>query len=297
METVEKDCAGKHIYYQIYQGTNQIYEYMTSQKQKNQYFANRSTDFWELNDEARSGVQGIGLENRAEGEKYLQYGYERSLQKVKERFAQKNTKQHGMVKTARMVNSVVGEVVIVPHAIMGLPICMQRRVNVVKKAKVIRLIVLTGFPWHVNEDQIAEAGARITAAAKEVERQGNRMEIFVGEVVDCHDDKGVFCVTKVKNADQPFDLKRVGFPMCSTGMSRWLMMAWMERAKGIPDPGSCYGRAAARSWGGDTVCEIAKSILGRNSVVLVQDGHWNEDPKDIAEKILKEANEVQNGER
>ena len=298
METTKKKIAGKTIYYQLYNGTNQIYEYMADLREKNENYKHRDPDFWNVNDDAKSGVSGIGIANREEGEKYLKYGYERSLQKVKERFVMKNKRREGIIKTARMVNSVIGETVIVPNAIMGLPICMQKRLNVVKKAKVIRLVVITGYPWHVTEKEITEAGARITAAAKEVERQGNRMEIYVGQVIDCDDDEnGTFCATKVKNADQPFDLKRVGFAMCSAAMPRWLMLAWLERAKGIPDAGCAYGRAAVRSWGGDKVCEIAKSILGRNSVVLVQDGHENIEPEEIAKRILKEANEVENGER
>lgn len=298
METIKKVIAGKTIYYQVYNGTNQICEYMEGLKGKNQYYRSRDPDFWEVNEAAKKGVDGMGLESKEEGVKYLKYGYDKELQKIKERFAMKNKRQEGIVKTARMVNSVVGEVVIVPHAIMGIPICMQRRVNVVKKAKVIRLVVLTGFPWHVKDKDIAEAGARITAAVKEVERQGNRMEIYVGEVSqsNVNSTDGLFCITKVKSADQPFDLKRVGFAMCSPAMARWLMMSWLERAEGIPDAGHGHGQAAVRSWGGEIVSQIAKEVMGRNSVVLVQDGHWNIEPKDIAERILKEANET-NGER
>jgi hypothetical protein len=294
MQEVVKKQIGKYtIFYQMHTGTNAIRDYLESKKEKNEHYRHRDPDFWVLNKAAKQGVSGVGIDSAEEGKKYLQYGYDKRLGYIKDRFRDKNKKCEGMIKGVRTINDVVGDEVCVPAAIMGIPTCMRRKQYIRKKAKVIRLVVVTGMPHYVTAEDIAKAGANIAIAAKEIERRGNRVEINMAKILETErSNEGCVVATKIKNADQPFDLKRIGFPLCCPAMPRWLMMSWIERADRIPDAGYGHGTPAQHAWGNDAVDMIGKSLFGPHSVVIVQEGMENKNPEELANMIIEEANKI-----
>lgn len=126
-------------------------------------------------------------------------------------------------------NSPVGYSPNVPNAIMGLPNSMISSRTEPKKTKVIDVLYDAGFSANVKPKQIAEFGNRVLNYIQKLEKLGYRvrLSIFI-TFSEEYSDKFYACKIQLKNERQPLNLKRVAYPLISSGMLRMLFFDWLE---------------------------------------------------------------------
>ena len=138
-------------------------------------------------------------------------------------------------------NAPVGYSPNVPNAIMGLPNSMISSRTEPKKTKVIDVLYDAGFSANVAPKLVADFGNRVLNYIQKLEKLGYRvrLSVFIAFSEE-KSDKFYACKIQLKNERQPLNLKRVAYPLLSSGMLRMLFFDWLETC-----PNSeyilCYG--------------------------------------------------------
>lgn len=136
-------------------------------------------------------------------------------------------------------NDVVGYQANIPNAIMGLPNSMiNTRKMMPKKVKVLDVTYAIDRSVSLSPDQVQEYGAKVVNYLKALEMKGYRIRLSV--VASFSEQEGPWHVVKirVKNENQPFNLKRIAYPMASIATLRYLCFDWYET---LPDGEYLWG--------------------------------------------------------
>lgn len=128
-------------------------------------------------------------------------------------------------------NDIVGYAPIVPLALKGVPQNMINTTRKPKKMKVISLIIDVGVSAGVEPSQKLAWGAKMTSTIMNLEKQGFRVKIECAKVTSRDNWSQTVHVLKVpvKNENQPFDIRRMMFPIAHPAMQRRIAFDWYER--------------------------------------------------------------------
>lgn len=160
---------------------------------------------------------------RDETYKMLREGYQPTVDALK-----KGVKVQGTGKRFKSFNDVCGFQPIIPNAIMGLPNSMINSSMTPIKTKVIDVYYDMTVSCGTESSDLIKAGQRMLGTILELEAQGFRFNLYVCQ--NYSDSKGcdMVCV-KVKSANQPFDLKRMSFPVSHTSFFRGIGFDWYSK--------------------------------------------------------------------
>lgn len=166
-----------------------------------------------------------------EAVKMLRYGWcdKEKLTKITDKIASLEKQQE--VQKISFKNDIVGYAPIVPLALKGVPQNMINTTRKPKKAKVITIIVDIGIIGDVTVNEKIEWGAKLTSKIMSLEKQGIRVNLNLIKTF-AEDDwhcKVSVCKIPIKSENQPFDIKRMMFPIVHPAMSRRIMWDWYER--------------------------------------------------------------------
>ncbi len=186
-------------------------------------------------------------------------------------------------KRFKSYNDVCGYQPIIPNAIMGLPNAMINSSMAPIKTKVLDIYYDMTVACFVESSDLIKAGQKMLGVIREMEAQGYRFNLYVCQSYS--DDKGcdMVCV-KVKSANQPFDLKRMSFPVSHTAFFRGIGFDWYSKFPlGTYRYG--YGRSISYEHTQEELTAEFKRLFGRGAVffsaaTLVKEG-------DDAQKYLK----------
>ena len=155
--------------------------------------------------------------------KMLREGYQPTVDALK-----KGTRVSASGKRFKLFNGVVGFAPIVPNAIMGLPNSMVNSSMKQIKTKVLDIYYDMTVSAYVDSNDLIKAGQKMLGVILEMEAQGYRFNLYVCQTYG--DGKGcdMLCV-KVKSANQPFDLKRMSFPVSHTAFFRGVGFDWYSK--------------------------------------------------------------------
>ena len=138
---------------------------------------------------------------------------------------------HGEGKRVQFRNDVTGFAPIVPLAMQGIPTCMVNSQVKKMQNKVINIYYEIGASARFTPEQFREAGCKLLAALMKLEMQGYRFNLF-GIASFTNSDDADMLIVKLKDARQPFDLKRLSFPLAHPGFFRAITFEWYEKVPG-----------------------------------------------------------------
>lgn len=141
-------------------------------------------------------------------------------------------------------NDIVGYAPIVPLALKGVPQNMINTTRKPKKAKVINLVVDVTVSCGTSVEEILNWGAKVVSKIMNLEKQGYRVKIEVVTTFAADDWTSKVHAMKVlvKGENQPFDIKRIMFPIAHSAMLRAIGFDWYERCPEAQRLGG-YGRS------------------------------------------------------
>lgn len=173
------------------------------------------------------GKEWVEVKSYDEAKDLLMKGWDAKVEEFKQKFdtASKNCDEK---KVLRQFNDVVGFMPIVPSVLIGLPNCMINQRMEAKKTKIIKFLLDTTVSCSVTTEKIMEFYSKVLARIAVLERKGYRCRI---EMFQCYSNEpndrtnAMFSVM-IKNECQPFDIKRMAFPLAHPAMFRVFGFAW-----------------------------------------------------------------------
>lgn len=223
-----------------------------------------------------------GVKNYEEALQLLSEGYQPVVEKLK---VEIKANVQGNAKRVSFTNDIVGYAPVVPLAIMGVPNAMINSHMTTIKTKVIDVYYDGTFYSGVKSDDILKTGAKLLSVIISLEQQGYRFNLYQAQGYADGEDCDML-VVKIKDAAQPFDLKRVSFPMTHTAFFRVIGFDWYSKTprgkfrfaygNALVDEGRAKGK----------IDEIAKTMFGENAVYI--SGEQLRQEGSCAEEYLKE---------
>lgn len=206
-----------------------------------------------------------GVETYEEAEYLLRGGYQPSVERLR---TVEKCELNGIKKRISTINSVEGFQPIVPLAIMGVPNSMVN-INIKPiKSKVIDVYYNITVNCGTRSEEIINAGIQLLSALLKLEAEGYRFNIYaIQEYQDKHYKIGHVLCVKVKDSNQPLDLKRLSYPLTHTSFFRVIGFDWYSRFP-LSTYLSGYGRAIDYEYSASNINNAFKSMLGNNTLVI-----------------------------
>lgn len=225
-----------------------------------------------------------GIESQEELDKMLREGYEAPVQRLKDIV---KIKASGNGKRITFKNDIVGGNPIVPLAMMGIPNSMINMHMKPIKNKVLDVYYDMTCSWDIKAFQIEDAGEEVLGAILELEAQGYRFNLYsVNSYSDCRDCD--ILAVKVKDANQPFDLKRMSFSLMHPAFFRIVGFDWYGKCP-ISKYKVAYGRALGIDVGETRAKEIYRQVFGKNAIFFQASEIVKGTSKDHIKEVLTNA--------
>lgn len=237
MRVVQKKLENESakLYYEQFENYQEFLKTVESRDRDNSHGEHRLTD--NIRRKSWSGV-----ESYEEARNLLINGWDAKVDFLKKQFenASKELDEKRVVKT---FSDMVGFMPIVPNVIIGLPNCMLNNRTETKKSKVIKFLIDTTASCSEDSDDMIKYYSQVLARIALLEKRGYRCRIEIYQQYSEENNSGTkagFSVL-IKSENQPFDIKRMAFPMSHTAMFRVFGFAW-ENSLPIPyDDYHCGG--------------------------------------------------------
>lgn len=212
IKTVQSKVFGK-LCMEIYKSAQEVADDLSVRTQTDKCF----------NDPFRPGYTDFVGATKEQTFKMLREGYQPTVDALKQK-----VKVTASGKRFKSFNDVVGFAPIVPNAIMGLPNSMVNSSMRQIKTKVLDVYYDMTVSAGVDSSDLIKAGQKMLGVILEMEAQGYRFNLYVCQTYA--DSKGcdMLCV-RVKSANQPFDLKRMSFPVSHTAFFRGIGFDWYSK--------------------------------------------------------------------
>lgn len=219
MKRETKHVNGRHFVIETFNSSNELITTNNS----------RTQNFGEARDSTDDRWRGASWD---EAINMLQFGWDKPVRAIKSNI-QKLEKQ-GNMKKVSFRNDIVGFAPNVPNAILGLPQSMINQSITYKKAKVISVLVDLGASCSVSSNDIIDYGMKVIEKLYSLEKAGFRVRIEYLKTLNGRNYEPYTYALRylLKNENQPFDLKRMAFPLVHTAMFRRIAFDWYER---LPD--------------------------------------------------------------
>ncbi len=225
-----------------------------------------------------------GIKSREALNDLLQNGYEAPVQKLKDAT---KIKVSGAGKRIKFQNDIVGANPIVPLAIMGVPMNMVNMTMKPIKCKVVDIYYDMTCSCGVSASDIEDAGEKILGAILELEAQGYRFNLYsVTTYTDEHDCD--MLAVKIKDSNQPFDLKRMAFPLMHPAFFRVVGFDWYSKCP-ISVYKSGYGHALTYDAGMQKATKLIKQVFSDNAVFFAAADIVHGKTKESIKEVLTNA--------
>lgn len=203
-------------------GTLNMEIYGSAQEVANDLENRQMTDR-NFEDTFRSGRRDFIGATKEETFRLLREGYQPTVDALKS-----GAKITATGKRFKSFNDIVGYAPIVPNAIMGLPNSMINGSITPIKTKVLDIYYDMTVSCYVDSNDLIKAGQKMLGVILKMEAQGYRFNLYVCQTYADRRSGDMLCV-KVKSANQPFDLKRMSFPVSHTAFFRGIGFDWYAK--------------------------------------------------------------------
>lgn len=195
----------------------------------------------------------------------LQNGWTEQIEKAKS-LANKVQMQGVENKRMSFQNSVVGFAPVVPLAMMNVPNAMLDMKVKPMKSKVVKIMYNLTMSCGVRAEEILENGLKVVKAIINLENSGYRCEVMAMQNYFNGNDYCDMLMLKIKDANQPLDLKRVMFPLIHPAMFRVIGFDWEDK---VPTGKYMGGRGCGLGYEfGDSTPKYIKEAFGDNCFYL-----------------------------
>ncbi len=212
----------------------------------------------------------------------LANGWSENVEKLTKKMNSVKQLADGKRNTFR--NDVVGYSPIVPLAIMGVPTSMISSTQKKIKSKIIDIYYDTTVSCGNSAKQILDNGMKLMETVVNLENSGYRVRLSAMQSYSVSDSSDILIV-RVKNENQPLDIKRVMFPIMHPAMFRVIGFGWYERCP-TAEYRNGYGRGLSYNMSEKEFDIFVKELFGKSACAL--SGKFIQDKsQEYIEKTLK----------
>lgn len=200
-----------------------------------------------------------GVNSHDEAMELLKNGYEPTVSALKESV---KASIKGAGKRISFQNNIQGFAPIVPLAMMNVPNSMIDMQMKPIKTKVIDVYYDMTASCGTSSDRIIKNGQKILKSIMDLEAQGYKFNLYAFQSY-ANESGADALIVKIKSSSQPFDLKRMSFPLTHTAFFRIIGFDWYSKN---PESTfrSCYGHAISRELDAKQI----EAMLGKNAVYI-----------------------------
>ena len=221
------------------------------------------TDSRFRNERLKANPGFTGVESFEEALRYLSKGYEPTVKNLERELKSLDTAK---VLNTKRFTDYVGYRPNVPNAILGLPKAMYNTRTIATKGKIINLVYDMTCSYNTSSEDILSSGAKAIAIVKRLEGQGYRVNLYSAQSYAGSNDCDMVLVS-IKGASEPFNLKRMSFPLTHTGFFRCLGFDWYSRCPGAKYRGG-YGHALRYSHDVNKIESAYSKILNEKCLYI-----------------------------
>lgn len=228
-----------------------------------------------------------GVDSYDEALDLLKNGYQPTVDMMKKSL---KFNRQGVSKRIAFENNVHGFAPIVPLAMKGVPNSMINMTMKPIKCKVIDVYYDLDALGSVKPETIIECGQKLLQVIIELEKQGYKFNLYAMQSYTGNNDADILTV-KIKSSNQPFDLKRMSFPLTHPAFLRVIGFDWQGKCPFTKDRG--YGRGSnfkVNVSSKENRDKIIKSVCGDNAVYIpmtdIKDSIKYDDDKYIKEALV-----------
>lgn len=245
--------------------TTSIENYMSAEELVNDCDTRKSRGFYDDMKDKTFDSEWSGVGSYQEALDLLKNGYQPTVDIMKKSL--KFNKQ-GAGRRIAFENNVHGFAPIVPLAMKGVPNSMINMTMKPIKCKVIDVYYDLDALSSVSSETIIECGQKLLQVIIELEKQGYKFNLYAMQSYTSSDSSDILSV-RVKSSNQPFDLKRMSFPLTHSAFLRVIGFDWQGKCPFTSNRG--YGRGSnmkIKVPNKDDRQAIIKSICGDNAVYI-----------------------------
>lgn len=213
--------GGKDFVFNVEQYDSALELYNTNRTRK-------VTDAWKGSNITESSISSSfhGVSSMEEAHKMLRDGW---ADKVDEMIALVNKAATVSInKRTAFKNDVVGFAPVVPLAMMNVPNSMLNTAVKPTKSKVIKICYLNDDNGGTSPETFLKRGKRVLEAIINLERNGYRCELYTAQFY-VSGNRADSLLVRIKEANQPLDVKRVMFPMAHPAFLRVIGFEWEDK--------------------------------------------------------------------
>lgn len=218
------------------------------------------------NESSERGNGGwAGTDSWEEAETLRKYGDSESMKMLKDTKAITDASFQKFVGSkSKQFNDVLGFQPIVPNAIIGLPQAMVNQKRFPKKVKTVDVFVNASTACGVDKEDMALRGAFTLSAIDALERDGYRVNLYVGKL--SWDGRVVGGFINIKKAEHPMNLAKIAYYVVNPSYLRRTLFRLCENEELIPDiTHSGYGSNSHF----DSQKEFIRKAMGSKQLVVV----------------------------
>lgn len=177
--------------------------------------------------DVKSDTDFYGVQTMDEAYNLLKNGWTQEVEKMNAVLQKVHTAN--LPKRVAFRNDVVGFAPVVPLAMMNVPQSMINTSMKQIKSKVVKIFYSMGDSCWTSSKTFIERGRKIMEAVISLERSGYRCELYSAQFYTHRSgDRSDALLVKVKEANQPLDVKRVMFPFTHPAMFRVIGFTWED---------------------------------------------------------------------
>lgn len=193
------------------------------------------------------------------------------------------------IKRMSFGNDVVGYAPIVPLVLQGVPKNMLNTRMKPIKSKVIDVYYDITCGCRTESSRIIENGKNVLGAIMDLEAQGYKINLYSIQTYSDRYGADVLII-KIKDSKQPFDIKRMSFPLTHTAFFRVIGFDWYSKFP-LGKYRSAYGHNIRVEHGEQKSTDIIRQLVGNDkAIVLFGSSISHESQEHIKEMLKDESN-------
>lgn len=245
-----------------------------------------------IGDFSRDRVESdwYGAKSWKDVEDLMIYGYKDKVEPFKKMLNQKIQRQ--AEKRISFRNDVFGFAPVVPLALKGIPSSMINTQMKTVKSKVLKVIYNVNYGALASPSDIESNGRKLLSALINLELRGYRIELSVAYICGSS-GRGFDCMKiRVKEANQPFSLQRMMFPIVHPSMFRTIGFDWETRFKEHILTSAGNGHSPVYDYSGDKLKEFVETVFGKDTIMFCGKD-INSNKEEYIEEVLTNESRVQ----
>ena len=177
-----------------------------------------------------------GTRSMEEADRLLHDGDRENMELLKKYGFEPDVKKYNFAQRRKITPAVVGFAPIVPNAIAGVPVAMQRVEQIKVQQRVVNVVLSVGFDYTIDKDDYATFAAKVLNACISLEKRNIRVNLYVvmgAREKNKIDGQHIVSFVKIKDSKQAIDPLSVAYPVINASFLRRHNFRLIETTPGV----------------------------------------------------------------